>query len=178
MYKADIADIAPIAENMRDADRLEIWLSNHMKPYEALRRSLELSDLAFTIVHDEGPIAMFGVRCQSVLGGIGIPWLLGTDRIKEVRRQFIYEGRRWLDVLQGDYMVLRNYVHEDNRVSLKWLKSLGFTIMDAQQAGPERAWFHKFERIKHVRANHTDVDSNRLNGGRAGHTGSQRTYDS
>lgn len=175
VFKADIADIGPIAENMRDADKLEIWLSSHLKPYEALRRSLEVSDKTFTIVHDQAPIAMFGVRCQSLLGRTGVPWLLGTDRITEVRQQFIKEGSRWIEILQDGYTVLTNYVHEDNRVSIKWLKRLGFTIMPAVQAGPEMAWFHKFERISYVRTDNTDDDRNRLNGGQPNRTGSQRS---
>lgn len=165
VFQADIADIGPIAENMREADVREVWLSSHMSPYEALRRSLEVSELAFTIVHEDQPIGMFGVRCQSLLGKVGIPWLLGTDKIREVRRQFIYEGPRWIEVLQGDYRVLMNYVHADNAMSLKWLKGLGFTIMPREQIGPEKAWFHKFTRIIHVQHQPSYDHRRKPNGG-------------
>jgi len=51
-------DIIPVAENMRKADREEIWASNLILPVDALTLGLECSVVCDTVFKDEEPIAI------------------------------------------------------------------------------------------------------------------------
>lgn len=147
---ASIEHIAPIAENMREADAIEVWLSARLTPYQAMKSGFEQSVKAWTIMQDDTPIGMFGVSSVSVLGDTGVPWLLGTDQMLTIKRQFIRESARYLGEVLNLYPRLENYVHADNSASLKWLKWLDFNLSGPFSVGPEMADFYKFERALNV----------------------------
>lgn len=142
--------IDPVASNMRDADALEVWLAAHKTPHEALREGFAASVRAWTIMRDGEPIGMFGVSSASVLGNIGVPWLLGTDGMLKVKRQFVKECGHYIDWMLSLYPHLVNYVHADNKPSIRMIKWLGFELEGPRPAGPEGADFFKFERFRDV----------------------------
>lgn len=150
VVKAEFDHVLPIAENMRDADAIEVWLASRKTPYQAVLEGFEMSVKAWTIMEGNTPIGMFGVSSVSTLGNEGIPWLLGTDRMLKVRRQFIRESQRYLDEIHRLYPKLVNFVHINNVASLRWLSWLGFDFDGPVEAGPERAEFFRFERVSHV----------------------------
>ena len=129
---ADAAHIAPIAADMREADRREVWASHRHEPEQALVASLERSDLAWTCLVDGVPAFMWGAARQgSLITFTGSPWLLATPRIEMVRRDFLRRSRFYVDVLQARFPRLENYAHAGNRLSLRWLKWCGFSVADA-----------------------------------------------
>jgi len=66
----------------------------------------------------------------NILAGVGAPWLLGTDAVERNYVAFLRGSVEWRDQLLRDYSTLRNFVDERNRVSIRWLRWLGFTISD------------------------------------------------
>ena len=55
----------------------------------------------------------------------------------------------WVEKINNDYPLLLNYVHADNTVSKRWLKSLGFQFIDLiKEHGVGREPFYQFVRIK------------------------------
>ena len=60
----------------------------------------------------------------------GSPWLLGTDKLIDTKKEFIPQAMEWVEKINNDYPLLLNYVHADNTVSKRWLKSLGFQFID------------------------------------------------
>lgn len=120
--------IAPIAENMREADRREVWASHRHTPHQALARSLDNSQLAWTCLVDGVPAFMWGVaRVGSILSDTGAPWLLGTPDIRKVQRDFLRECPGYVVRMQEMFPRLENYVHADNAASIRWLRWCGFT---------------------------------------------------
>ena len=142
--------IEPISANMREADTLEVWLSSHKTPHQAMSEGFQRSVKAWTIMHDDVPIGMFGVSCLTLLGHVGVPWLLGTNEMLKIKRQFVRESNRYIDEMLSMYPNLINYVHTENRASIRWLKWLGFSFEGPVAAGPEGAPFYRFERKAHV----------------------------
>jgi hypothetical protein len=126
---ASPAHVGVIANNMRAADILECTAMGHT-PKQALRSGLRTAAEAWTVKVDGRPIAMFGLRVTSALGGTGIPWLLGTDEVYRHPREMIRWGEailgRWLE----SYPDLYNYVSVGNAPAIRMLKRWGATLED------------------------------------------------
>lgn len=130
-----------IADNMRACDKDEVMASHGMQPLHALQQSVEFSDMCSIVVID-GDIC--GVVGMTQFKKTGVPWFLGTDNVKKHASQFALQSRNVIDemVMKTDYLV--NFVHSENKDSIKWLKWLGFTIDDPEKRGIKGDLFHKF----------------------------------
>jgi hypothetical protein len=137
--------IASIAERMRDEDRAEVWASSRSTPQKSLETSLSHSSQAWTALIDDQPEVMFGVMDINILTATGAPWLLGTDAVVTYNRQFLRRSLWWRGKLLEQYDVLKNFVHDDNVVSKRWLQWLGFTLHDPIRAGAGGEPFRLFE---------------------------------
>ena len=133
-----------IADNMRAADAAEVWASNRFTPYGALLVSVEASDHLAMVVADGEPIAVLGLKVHDILTGSGVPWLLGTESALKHKRQFFELSPPVIQDMLNQCPKLFNYVHTENRVSIRWLKWLGFEIEEAEPFGPEGELFHRF----------------------------------
>lgn len=133
---ADPADIPPLAANMREADRREIWATSLSEPGPALARSLERSALAWTGLIDGRVAAMFGAGGPiSIIGGGASAWLLGTPEIAKIPRFFLVESKGYVRQMLDRFPVLQNYVDARNRATLSWLRRLGAEFGEAQPYG-------------------------------------------
>lgn len=145
IIKATERHVAAVAENMRDEDRMELMACGHKSPHKALTDSLQVSSLAWTAIVGDEPVAMFGVAPVSALGGIGSPWMLGTDGILDISLpQFVRECRSYLSTMLRLYPHLTNHVDCRNKVSLRWLKWLGFKFDTAINFGVNGERFYPF----------------------------------
>jgi hypothetical protein len=126
-----IGDVDYIADNMRDADRIEVRAIANLSPKQALERSL-YSEVAYTVVVNDEPCCMFGFARASALSDVGVPWLLGTELVNSIPVKFLRESKRIVDdfMRSGKYAKLENWIDSENEVSLRWLKWLGFTVRD------------------------------------------------
>ena len=115
-----------IANNMRQADRDEIAAAAGKGPWAALRDSLHLSVAAWTGLVDDEPICMFGVVPLDILGGVGSPWLLGTDEIEKHAISFLRLNKQYVKEMLEYFPYLVNFVDARNKMSIQWLKWLGF----------------------------------------------------
>jgi hypothetical protein len=75
---ARYSHIGPIASRMREIDRLECLIFGHT-PKQALRHGIALATVAWTVLIDGRPEAMFGASTISLLDGSGRPWMLMTE---------------------------------------------------------------------------------------------------
>lgn len=133
-----------IAAHMRDADRAEVWASNKKTPIESLISGWGISDLAVVVTVNDVPCVMIGLVKRDVLSGHGVPWLLGTNGALNYRRQFLKLSPPVIQEMLSICPVLYNYVHVDNKLSINWLRWLGFTICDPEPYGVSGELFHKF----------------------------------
>lgn len=141
---ATVEHARALAPHMRVADAAEVWASGRLSPLEALERSLALSPLAWTGRVDGEPACLFGAASASLLGGDGVPWLLGSDLIEQYQSAFLRRNRGYIRQMQAVFPVLRNMVDARNEVSIRWLRWLGFTIEPAVPFGPFGLPFHPF----------------------------------
>ena len=119
------SDIAIIAPNLREADMEELRIAGTETATYYLASGYEESEVCNTIVLDGVPSAMFGIA-RTDWGGV--PWLLSTSDFKCVRFSFLKQSKKWLDDIAPSYGLLKNIVHDQNTVAIRWLKFLGFEL--------------------------------------------------
>lgn len=120
-------DIDLLAPVMRSDDRKEVWHSHGFDPLGALVSSVKHSKEANTIIGDDGQvIGMFGY-CEYDKNN-AIPWLLASDDLPKIVFRFLPESKKWVNGVSREYKCLYNYVHFENKASLRWLKWLGFKL--------------------------------------------------
>jgi 2-keto-3-deoxy-L-rhamnonate aldolase RhmA len=134
VHPATAERVAHVLDHLRDADRREVALSSGKDVREVLLESVALSDWANVAEVDGVPAILYGVAY--IAPGIGAPWMVATDDIRKVRRQFVQACRAEVDVMAAAYPDLRNIVARFNRCSIRWLEWLGFTIHRSRGVGP------------------------------------------
>lgn len=133
-----------IADNMREEDIIEVWASGRHTPIEALEMSIKKSRKAVIVYADDVPLAALGIVLRDFLSGVGVPWLLSADQALKHKRQFLELSPPVIEEMLDLCPKLVNYVHAENRLSIRWLEWLGFTIEDAKSTGPAGELFHRF----------------------------------
>lgn len=127
LVPATAGHIGRIANKMRAADVLECAAMGYA-PKQALRTSLAQSSQAWTAKVDGIPEAMFGLVISNALGGIGRPWMLGSDAIYRHPREMLRCGdyllRCWLDSIRS----LEGYVWTGNDRAIRMLRRWGCQI--------------------------------------------------
>lgn len=142
--RPDALSIKFVADNMREADRSEVWASHHHTPIDALNGSINQSGFSAVAWLGGEPCAIFGVVVCDILTGTGSPWLLGTNGIIENYREFLKNSHCVIDDMLRVCPKLTNHVHAGNKISVRWLKWLGFEFDRAQPYGVERELFYRF----------------------------------
>lgn len=145
--EAKLLDVLVLASNIRECDRKEIWHMSRKSPEEAFRMGYEVSDTPYVIEYRMKPIAMFGV--SGTKGSVGVPWMLGTDDIKRIRKPFLKECRDYVEAMHEHYPTLTNFVWSKNIVHIAWLKWLGFEFRKPVPMGPDNEVFINFYKAKH-----------------------------
>jgi hypothetical protein len=145
---AKLVDVLILSAKIRECDRREIWHLSRSSPYDAFKTGYEVSDRPLVIEYKNQPIAMFGV--SGVKESVGIPWMLGTDAIKDIKKAFLRECRDYVEEMHKDYSVLTNFVWSKNIVHIAWLKWLGFQFGETKSLGPDNELFIHFQKERHV----------------------------
>lgn len=133
-----------IAQNLREEDRTEVWLSHRATPEEAVSTSLDGAILCRCIETADGrPVGITGLNGNRI-------WMLGTPELTatRVRRlQLCKEGRQWVEhCLSVAGMAIGNDVYSKNTDSIRWLKHLGFQVAKPRPMGHSGALFCEFWR--------------------------------
>lgn len=151
VIEATLEHVERMAPNMRQADVEEIEASSGLDPYSALRRGFSCSSHAWTGTVDGEPACMFGVVPVSMMGSVGVPWMLGTDLVEQHATAFLRRNKPYVKQMSAAYNHLINYVDDRNVKAIQWLEWLGFTMSEPQQFGYKRMPFRRFEmRTEHV----------------------------
>jgi len=135
-----------IALHMRLEDQEEVMLSHGITPEEAINYSYDNSQICHGIEGDDGmPIGLAGI-CEDRV------WMLGTKELvatKYHRVQLGLHGRKWVDsCLRKVGKPIGNHVFSKNKMSIRWLKHLGFTVEEPKPFGPFDALFCQFWRAE------------------------------
>ena len=136
--------VEALALNMRRPDVDECWAAAHMAPYEALQRSVLVSDEPLTGLADGHVACIFGVSSLSPLSDDGHPWLLGSDDMDRHAIPLLRGSVRYVAAAAERYRTLSNYVDARNVKAVQWVAWLGFTVDEPKPYGIERLPFHYF----------------------------------
>ena len=130
-------DDRAMAPNLRLADQREAISGTGLSPDDALYMSVRHSDQFWVGWDDNVPIAIFGyIDSSSDEGTAANVWLLGTDRVKAVRWQFLRKSKEWMDRVAANYDILWAVSDSRNKVHQKWYEWLGFKVVQTLLVGP------------------------------------------
>ncbi|HVJ40147.1 MAG TPA: hypothetical protein VM639_01570 [Dongiaceae bacterium] len=130
---------------MRESDRQEVWAAAGLTPSAGLEISLASSLYAWTWLIDDIPACMFGIGSESLLSGVGMPWLLSADPVDRHRLAFLKYYRPFLARMRADFPLLVNWVDARYAAAIRWLGWMGFTLYPAAPYGPFGMPHHRFE---------------------------------
>jgi hypothetical protein len=130
-------DCIQLAKNLRKADLEEISHGSGLEPQDALLYSFAVSEYCYTVWLDDQIVMIFGV-------GDGCPWMLASDLLLKVKREFVKECRRFVQAMLDRYGYLENYVWAGNKIHIYWLEWLGFKIEPPEPFGIDGEPFHRF----------------------------------
>lgn len=135
-----------VADTMRPADVVEVWASGGFTPLGALETSISKSQYAAVAWVDDEPCAIYGLIIHDALAGVGIPWMLASEKAMKHKREFLAQTPGIIKAMLDICPTLYNYVHAENRTSIRWLRWLGFEIEPALPLGQNGELFHRFHR--------------------------------
>jgi hypothetical protein len=118
---------------MREADRIEVRAFGKT-PECALRHALASSVWALTALVDEEPHAMMGVSPLNMIEGVGVPWMLGSDRIYDHGRDLLKYGPQIFAEMKAGFERLENLVHAENHRALRFLRHFGWSISEQRES--------------------------------------------
>lgn len=144
VVKASKEHIKRLSEHMRKADVDEVFAATGASPRGALVQALALSPAAYTVLMDGVPVCIFGCSRFSALSNVGNPWLLCTREVEAFPNRFLRASRAFVQEWAKRFSRLENHVDSRNELSIRWLKWLGFTILDAKPYGHTGVPFHQF----------------------------------
>jgi len=134
-----------IADNMRDADIDEVRAASNKDPITAVTEGVRVSDFSSVAVINGDIVAVMGVVKNSTLTDNGIAWLLGTVFVDKHRREFLENSHKVLNAMLDVCPELSNHVHAKNKISVRWLKWLGFNVKEPKPFGVNGELFHEFK---------------------------------
>ena len=123
-----VADIQYLADNLREADRLEMHHLGY-EPEAGLMQSFSLSEVCYSVYLGDELVCVFGV-CPGE--GLAVPWMMGTPAMSKVKRETLTWAVEVKAALSEKYPVLSNYVWAGNTTHIRWIKWLGFAFTGEQ----------------------------------------------
>lgn len=131
-----LKDIQHIYTHMRAVDVQEIAAMSGNSPRAAVLYAARYSEMVRAGYIDDIPVCLIGYGAHSI-------WMLATPDVTRAPVALMKQSRALIleGLQQYDYLV--NAVDARNTVTLKWLKRLGFVIMDATLMGVANIPFHR-----------------------------------
>lgn len=126
LVEASYEHIPHLAQNMREADVREVRALGR-SPADALKAGLDASLWALTAIEDE-PVAMLGVASRSMIEGVGVPWMLGTERVYASGRALLELSPPVIGEMMATFTRLENIVDANNVRALRFLRWSGFEV--------------------------------------------------
>lgn len=124
--KSEKKDIYYLSQNLREEDRVEVFLSHGHSPREALEKCLDSIHCYTSLNAKTGvPICMFGVNPEMILDDKAVVWMLSTEELFKIKIKFLKKSKIFINEMLQIYPCLYNHVHAKNIKSIEWLTWLG-----------------------------------------------------
>lgn len=141
---SQVEDTLIIGNDMREADKYEIWASHRVTPQEALNVGFHFSTIVKTATVNGVAMSMFGVVENAVNPHEASVWMLGTNKMLQHKNWVAKSSRTVIKDFLKRYKRLYNYVDARNQKSIEWLEWCGAKIEPAKPYGKEGLNFHFF----------------------------------
>ena len=128
-----MADCMAVAEHISASDRDEIEAVDKT-PHGALRDCYVRSFRAWTVFDGSSPIFVFGLAHEDWQWVT--PWAFSTPFVAQHSFEFARGSVRVTRKLFSLYPCMRNYVDAKHKVSIRWLRSMGFSVNPPAPYGP------------------------------------------
>lgn len=143
MRGADVTDPLKMIHDLRDADLEEMNALGYYDSVEALMISIAHSEISVVDTVDGVPECFAGV-CKG-----GIIWCVTTEEyMRDHVRRFFEVSQKFMEISKTGYPVLWNFVYSGNTKHIRWLKRMGFEILEEQPHGPYGKPFRKFKLMR------------------------------
>ena len=130
--KAKIDDCKELADNMRQAEIDEVMTSGAQSPYQAVKRSFELSLFAVSAFNGKNGnkiATVFGIAVDNYFASAAKVWMLTSNEINNVSvRTVLKASKHWINKILVFYPMLYNFVDSRHVKSIKWLEVCGAYI--------------------------------------------------
>jgi len=138
-------DVVELVVKMRQADIDELDAMGIEDFVGEVQASVDRSVFSYAFLIGGELACIIGVvPAMGLMGGYGIPWMLGTDVVTRNQRVLMRTCRPYIQKMLRAYPVLFNYVHAENHRAIRWLQRVGFSLQLAEPYGPKGAPFHLF----------------------------------
>lgn len=138
-------DVEFIIQNIRDEDAAEVAAFDGDSIRDVLMSTPDIEKNAWVWEREGQVHAIFGVNPIKEKEGVGVIWMLAAKTFDDHFMAFASACSVVVAHMLKGYEYVFNYVYEENKKSIKWLKWLGFDIRDAEGIGINGARFHRFE---------------------------------
>ena len=124
-------DAERVVQAIRPIDAQEIRALGYTDLTQALRTGIATSAVCWCADDADGAVAVFGVAPHGpLLSEIGVPWLIGTTRMRAHRRSLARLAQPYIRRMHDLYPALFNAALADNVATLAWLQRVGFTLRE------------------------------------------------
>lgn len=131
---------AQLAANLRPADAAEMMASHGIEPLFGIQLARRHSPGTKAILSGDRVVAMFGVAPMGA--GTASVWLLASGLVKRLPVAFMRTCREEIRHLTEAWGLLVNMVWEKNKQALRWLRALGFEVLEPVPYGVAGLPFH------------------------------------
>lgn len=143
-YRPTDDTMIDLARNMRERDVDEIKAASGRDPLTSVRRSVEASAWSRAFFYDGDLMCIAGLAIFQD-GRLAAPWALSTAMLDKRPKAFVKHSRALVRDMLATHPHLYNFVDARNTKSIRWLRSVGFTIHPAIAYGVSGLPFHPFE---------------------------------
>ena len=136
-------DICELAPNLRSEDKREVETLGKTSE-QALLSGYLFGKVCRSIINNYGQVVgMYGVVPAD--DKTGLVWMLGSDKLKKIKRPFLRESRTEVNGMNTLFPHLWNIIDSRNEMHLKWIKWCGFKIIGERMVNNVK--FYEFTRL-------------------------------
>ena len=120
-------DVCELAPNLRSEDKREVETLGKTSEQSLLTGYL-LGRVCRSIINNYGQVVgMYGVVPAD--SKTGLVWMLGSDKLKKIKRPFLRESRTEVNGMNTLFPHLWNIIDSRNELHIKWIRWCGFKII-------------------------------------------------
>ncbi len=125
-------DVINLAANLRPSDYFELKSVTDLTPLSAIRASLANSNADFKWAYLADGVLLCIAGCTRV----GHPWLLATPLLDRHTVRLTKIAKQQVRMMLETYPMLSNMIDVRQTMTIRWLESLGFTLLETFELKP------------------------------------------